>query len=68
MVRRATGSDLIEKEVEALARVGAELRRVALTLPDDSDIRAHLLRAATGYLVVGIGVGGPSVELVEEPA
>lgn len=68
MAHRARGRTLVEKEAEALGRVGAEARRVALTLPDESEIRAHLLRAATGYLVAGTGVGGRPVQIVPESA
>lgn len=68
MAHRSRGSTLVEKEVEALAQVGAEARRVALTLPDESEIRAHLLRAATGYLVVGSATSGRPVQLVPESA
>ncbi len=40
---------MVEQETAVLAELAAVERRLALTLPSHSLIRAHLLRAATGH-------------------
>lgn len=42
--------DVRQREAEALAEVGVAKRRIALTLPLHSEIRAHLLHSADRYL------------------
>ena len=57
--------DLRAREAEELAGAAQDLRRRALRLHPDSEIRSHFLRAATRYGVASAQESGPGLALAE---